>query len=201
MRDTIYLIPDRPANEAERQLAVFRSRALTMTDRQQFTPILETARRELRVGAAGITIIYEDWAYLIAASGFNTGVYRRSTSLCAHTILSPDQITILPDTKLDDRFAGNPFVDDKDGVRFYAGAPLLGEHNLPLGAVCVFDGEPRTGLTGDEHDCLQLLARAASATVQQLTRTVLATVIAEQVSSTDPVPGQASPASGDKHRA
>lgn len=44
---------------------------------------------------------------------------------------------------MDERFRNNPFVLDNPKIRFYAGAQLLTDDKLPLGAICVVDNEPR----------------------------------------------------------
>lgn len=163
----MYTIANIPFNEAARESAVFRSRALISVDKQIFSSILQDARREFRVGAAAINIIYQDWAYFIATSGVADGVYRRSTSFCAHAILAPHDITVVADATLDDRFVGNPFVDAVDGIRFYAGAPILDHEDFPLGTMCVFDGKARHGFSASDEACLRHLSSAAMVALQR----------------------------------
>lgn len=159
MSISVYFVADKPGNEARRELSVLQSGALSSSDNKVFEPILEQARRVLGVSAAGVTIIYQDWAHMIAATGFTPGVYNRSTSLCAHAILSPASVMVVQDARLDERFSGNPFVDESDGIRFYAAAPLLAEDDLPLGTVCVFDGAPRNAWSSDDAAFLRLLSQ------------------------------------------
>ena len=82
----------------------------------------------------------------------------RNLAFCAHTILQDDGMMIVEDTELDDRFRNHPFVIDKPNIRFYAGAQLLTEEKLPLGALCVFDKEPRK-LSQGQIAALQALSK------------------------------------------
>ena len=160
MSFTIYSPPALPANERQRERAVCHSGAMIPHRGDEFHDILSVACSALRVHTALVTIIHEDCAHVIASSGFETGVYRRSTSICAHAILEPSGMLVLPDARLDDRFAGNPSVADPNGIRFYAAAALFAPGKLPLGTLCVFDQAPRAALTGKEASILRSLAAA-----------------------------------------
>ena len=59
-----------------------------------------------------------------------------------HAILQPG-LFIIPDTRLDPRFADNPLVTGDPHLRFYAGALLETPEGFPLGTVCVLDYKPR----------------------------------------------------------
>lgn len=67
----------------------------------------------------------------------------REQSFCAHAILEPEKIFIVPDTTKDPRFATNPLVTDSPYIRFYAGVPLVTEDQLPIGTFCVVDFTPK----------------------------------------------------------
>ena len=161
MSMSIYTMPDMPENEAERGRAVVRSGALTAINSAALCGIVAEARRQLGTAMALVTIIYQDSAYVVAASGFMPGIYRRSTSFCGHAILTPAEPFVIPDASTDERFAGNPLVEGGDGVRFYAAVALTDEEALPIGTLCVLDPCPRPKLKADETRCLRLLSAAA----------------------------------------
>ncbi|MEO5559798.1 MAG: GAF domain-containing sensor histidine kinase [Dokdonella sp.] len=85
-------------------------------------------------------------------------------SICAHAILQSD-LFVIPDTTLDERFAGNPLVTGDPMLRFYAGAPLLTPDGLQLGTVCVLDTIPRE-LGALQLDALRALARQVMAQLE-----------------------------------
>ena len=63
--------------------------------------------------------------------------------ICAHAILQPREITIIPDSRLDERFKGNPLLTSDYPVIFYAGVPLLSKTGNPIGTLCIIDHKPR----------------------------------------------------------
>lgn len=163
MSFSIYSVPNTPWNETERSAAVARSGALEIANSPALDAITTEARRRLGAAMAIVTIVHQDWVYVIAASGFLPGVYRRSTSFCGHAILTPTEPFVVPDASMDERFAGNPNVEEVGGIRFYAAVALTDDGGLPLGTLCVLDQQPRAPLTREETDSLRLLSSAAMA--------------------------------------
>ena len=68
---------------------------------------------------------------------------------------------IIPDARLDERFADNPMVVGYPNIVFYAGVPLLTPEGHPLGSLCVIDNRSRT-LTDNQLLSLRALARLVS---------------------------------------
>jgi PAS domain S-box-containing protein len=81
-----------------------------------------------------------------------------SLSICAHAIRQPD-VFVVPGATKDARFNSNPLVTGEPYLRFYAGAPLITKEGLRLGTLCVLDSKPRQGLTLEQGQVLQALAR------------------------------------------
>jgi GAF domain-containing protein len=159
--------PPFPA-ERERERAVQASGALLAADDPGLVAIAEEARQTFGTAMAAISIVHRDWQYLIAAVGLPSGPYSRHTSFCGHVITAPERLLFISDTHHDARFALNPSVSGGLLIRSYAGAKLLGEHGLPLGALCVFDTRPHHELAGAARGSLLSLADQV---VAQLKRT------------------------------
>ncbi|MFN8652499.1 MAG: PAS domain S-box protein [Gemmatimonadales bacterium] len=80
----------------------------------------------------------------------------REHSFCNHAITAR-VLMVVPDASVDPRFATSPLVREQ-GLRFYAGAPLLTPDGFAIGALAVVDTHPRT-LTAEQRDGLTILAR------------------------------------------
>jgi GAF domain-containing protein len=50
---------------------------------------------------------------------------------------------VVPDALADERFRNNPYVLGEPHIRFYAGFPIESADGERIGALCVFDPEPR----------------------------------------------------------
>ncbi len=66
----------------------------------------------------------------------------RALSFCGHAILSTEPLIVL-DSRIDERFAGNPLVTSAPHVIFYLGFPLITRDGHALGTLCVIDSRPR----------------------------------------------------------
>lgn len=107
---------------------------------------------------AVVNIISADHQHQIAAVGFEPAVCAREDSMCAISLVEPDQVMV-PDARMDARFANNPFVTGIiDDVRFYASSQLIDRDGHVLGTLCVFDQEVQH-LTPVQQDRLKKLAR------------------------------------------
>ena len=99
-----------------------------------------------------------------AGMGIDLPATDRDSSFCAHTILQPDRLLVVPDARRDVRFVDNPLVTGS-GIRFYAGAPLTTASGLALGALCVMDRKPRI-LTAEGQAALGALARQVMSLIE-----------------------------------
>lgn len=135
----------RPANERERQRAVDASGVLRAPPDPALHDLATKAARLFGVPKAGVSIVDRDRQWFAARIGIEPPETSRAISFCAHAILTPDAPLVVPDTHMDERFAGNPFVQHEPYVRFYAGMAVLGEEGLPLGTLFVIDTVPHEG--------------------------------------------------------
>ncbi|VUC22362.1 unnamed protein product [Clonostachys rosea] len=67
---------------------------------------------------------------------------------------------IVQDLRLDPRFANRPYVAHEQGIRFYAGVPIVSRHGHKIGAYAVSDESTRHGLTIDELQFMQGVSQA-----------------------------------------
>ncbi len=77
------------------------------------------------------------WTISYFGNFYDTSVPREG-SLCNHTVAFPKPL-VVNDLSKDIRFKLNKNVVGEDGVRFYAGIPLLTEEGYALGTLCVVD--------------------------------------------------------------
>jgi GAF domain-containing protein len=105
-----------------------------------------------------ISLVDESRQWFKARVGFEVEETSREVAFCAHAILKPEEILVVPDALEDPRFATNPMVTDSPGIRFYAGVPLKSPHGLPLGTLCIMDHAPRR-LTAEQGRALAALSR------------------------------------------
>ena len=75
------------------------------------------------------------------------------------------ELFVVPDARANATFRDNPFVAAENGIRFYAGAPLVTPNGHALGTLCVLDRVPRT-LTSDQVEALEALRRQAEAQLE-----------------------------------
>ena len=113
--------------------------------RQQLDAIAMRTASHLHMPTA-LTSLMLDNAMLIAGSHGVDGWLRGGPggpaewAFCAHTVLSGEPY-IVPDATKDPTQCTNPIVE-LDGVRAYAGAPLITSSGQILGAHCVLDTTP-----------------------------------------------------------
>ncbi|WP_447866789.1 sensor domain-containing phosphodiesterase [Rahnella bonaserana] len=66
----------------------------------------------------------------------------RDIAFCDYTIRS-SSVMVVNDATLDPRFNDNPLVTAEEGMRFYAGAPLITREGFAIGSLCLADKNPR----------------------------------------------------------
>ncbi len=67
---------------------------------------------------------------------------------------SEPDVVVIKDLMEDSRFNDRRFVVGGPQMRWFAGAPIRSPDGIKLGAVCVFDLQPRQGLTEEERGFL-----------------------------------------------
>lgn len=151
--------PERPENEDARLAALHAYRILDTAPEASYEDLVRIAAGICGTTMGTVSLIDADRQWLKAQIGLDADPNSpREESFCAHTILQPDEVTVVPDARLDPRFHDNPHVLAEGGIRFYAGAPLLSAEGHAVGSLCVIDDSPRQ-LTDPQREALQALSR------------------------------------------
>nr|WP_234711218.1 PAS domain-containing protein [Nostoc punctiforme] len=145
------------ANETQRLSALHRYRVLDTPPEVAFDRITRLAARLFNMPTVLISLVDESRAWFKSCVGFDAREVPRDDTLCNFAVLT-DEPLIIPDARLDDRFACNPFVQSEPGVRFYAGAPLLSQDGFNLGTLCLLDSQPHDPLSVEQQATLVDLA-------------------------------------------
>ncbi|CAG9956892.1 unnamed protein product [Clonostachys rosea f. rosea IK726] len=135
----------------------------------------------LRHPAFGLLLLNETWWIRLPISLHwqepltklvGASVITRADAVCEHcltdTCTARDESgqsytapgLIVPDLRLDPRFQNRPYVASEQGIRFYAGVPIISRHGHKIGAYAVSDESTRHGLTVDELQFMQGVSQA-----------------------------------------
>ena len=154
-----------PSNEASRLSLLHDTRVLDTEPEPMFDAIAHSAAELCGTAFAAVALVDSDRVWNKAAHGAPASVtIPRETAVCAWTVCSPHPL-VITDLVADGRFAGNPWVDRTDGLRFYAGIPLVASNGTAFGTLCVMDREPRE-LDTAQLDALATLAAQAAALLE-----------------------------------
>ncbi|MCL4294136.1 MAG: response regulator [Anaerolineae bacterium] len=154
-----------PANEVDRLAALRQYSPLDTAPEAVFDDLVLLAAQICDTPIGLISFIEADRQWFKARVGLTGTEISRDVSFCAHAILQPDEVLIVPDALADERFAANPLVTADPQIRFYAGAPLVTDDGYALGTLCVIDRVPRE-LTARQIAALETLRRAVMAEIQ-----------------------------------
>lgn len=129
----------------------------SLDNNETLQAITEFASALCKTPTAMVSFVETERQWFPARTGLDASETPRSQSFCAHAMLGTE-ILVVPDATLDARFSDNPLVTGEPHIRFYAGAPLVSEDGVRIGALCVIDSEPRPGLTALQQQGMQVLA-------------------------------------------
>ncbi len=131
-----------PINEAERIRALESYNILDTGEDENFERIVRMARTALDTPIGLISFVDRKRQWFKTHQGMAAMETPRAVSFCAHAILD-DNVMVVEDATKDERFADNPLVTCENGIRFYAGAPLIAPDGHRLGTLCLIDSVPR----------------------------------------------------------
>ena len=131
-----------PPDEAAR-LADLRSFAILDTPYDpRFDRLVQLAARVFGTQGAVVTLLDADRLWFKAHIGIADREMPRELGFCSWAVLS-DELCVAEDLQADARFSDNPLVTAADGLRFYAGAPLISRDGHCIGTLAIFDSVAR----------------------------------------------------------
>jgi GAF domain-containing protein len=157
---------DLPPDEEERLKALRELDLLDTEPEEEFDELVQRAAEATGAPIAVMTLLDEARQWFKARVNLELESTDRDLAFCAHAILSPEDLTIVPDTLEDERFNDNLLVTEDPNIRFYAGAPIFTPDGYPIGTLCVIDAAPR-GLSDEQADALRALAKEVSKQIER----------------------------------
>ena len=151
--------PSIPANDSERLHALYQYQILDTEAEKEFDELVQLASQICKVPVSIISLIDQERQWSKAKVGFEAEETPRDVSFCAHAI-HQDEVFMINDTTIDERFSDHPAVISDPNIRFYAGKPLVNPQGYRLGTLCVIDYHPRE-LDEQQIIALQTLSRQA----------------------------------------
>lgn len=154
-----------PSNEAGRLQAVYAYDILDTLPEVEFDTLTRLAANALDMPAAVIGLMDSDRLWFKSQIGLGVAQLDRQIAFCAHALMQPNQVLMIEDMRLDQRFQHNPLVTAEPNIRFYAGAPLVNQQGYALGTIAVADTKPRT-LTANQQAMLQDFSKLVVASLE-----------------------------------
>jgi signal transduction histidine kinase/CheY-like chemotaxis protein len=133
-----------PENEAARLQALRECAILDTAPEPEYDDLVALAASICATPLAAISLIDDARQWFKARVGIDARETSRELSFCAHTICQPGgEPLVVDDASADERFATYANVACAEGLRFYAGVPLVTQDGAAIGSLCVADLRPR----------------------------------------------------------
>lgn len=164
----------RPKSSRDRSLTAFAQLAtLRLNVRRCMVSLIDSHRQYILAEATQTVSLFttdaerpEDEVWL------GNAILNRFDAVCHHTFSSTycakeqngedyeAECMIIPDCRLDPRFADRDYVKGEPGVRFYCGVPIITRAGHRIGVYAVSDDKPRDGICAAEVRFMQDVAAA-----------------------------------------
>lgn len=150
--------PPIPSNEEARIRSLHDHNLLDTGPEQVYDDITRLASEICGVPISLLTLVDENRQWFKSKLGIQDSETTRELSFCAHAIINPEEVFIVPDARYDERFHDNPYTVGEPKVVFYAGVPVTDGKGNALGTLCVIDNRPRN-LAEGKIESLKILAK------------------------------------------
>ncbi|NND16744.1 MAG: GAF domain-containing sensor histidine kinase [Eudoraea sp.] len=152
------MIPPKDHANEEKRLASLDSYSIMDTLPEEDYDNLTTIAAEIcGTPISLVSLLDSDRQWFKSRFGLDAPETPKEYAFCGHAINESDDVFIIQDSRLDERFHDNPLVVGDPRVIFYAGVPLCNDEGLPLGTLCVIDHKPKL-LSQNQINCLKALA-------------------------------------------
>lgn len=121
---------------------------------------------DCEVGA--VCILGDKTGYLMSARGLQEKEIPRAVLIESHVIMSTSP-TIMLNANDEVRFVKNPLVSRPNGIKFYAGFPLVTSKGYVIGALSIADRKARSSILVQDIDKLQSMANDITQRIEQNT--------------------------------
>lgn len=138
-----------PANETKRLKTLQQTLLLDSEPEERFDRLTKLTQQVLGGEVVLISLIDENRQWFKSKVGLDACETHRNLSFCGHAIHSKE-VTVIANTKEDERFHDNPLVTGAPFIHFYAGAPLIID-GYAIGTLCIIDSKPKTFTAKDER--------------------------------------------------
>lgn len=149
-------------NEEARLDALHRLSLLDTRPSESFDRITRMASQIFGLPIAAVSLTDSDRQWFKSRVGVEHQSIPRDKAPCAR-VAESTQVVLIPDMLADSCYANSVLAGQ--GIRFYAGAPLVTREGFGLGALCVLGTEPRTA-TPAEMAALNDLAQMVMSQIE-----------------------------------
>jgi diguanylate cyclase (GGDEF)-like protein len=149
--------PAIPSDESQRLQTLRDLRLLDTPPEERFDRVTRLAKQVFSTRIALVSLVDADRQWFKSRQGLDAEQTAREISFCGHAILD-DEILVINDAEIDERFCDNPLVCGDPNIRFYAGCPLTAPDGSRVGTLCIIDDKPRE-LTSEQFLVLRDLGR------------------------------------------
>ena len=141
----------------ERLAALDSFQILDTKEEIDFDEIVDLASKICNKPISLISLVDDKRQWFKAKVGLNVSETPVEIAFCKHAI-EHNNLFLIEDATLDERFKNNPLVTNHPDIRFYAGTPLTTSDGHNIGTLCVLDNKPGQ-ITTEQQEALYILGK------------------------------------------